>query len=212
LALYMSTVAMMKQDPSEAVRLGSLFDQSENESSMPQAPPTAPEAYTPLQRRVWGRYMDASAACYLRHLRALIASLDQPYLDRKPLLAQMGALDQAAKRNPLYALAPVFVLAPASVRQDQDRAKAEVLMAAAAVLAYRARRNAYPDRLDQVISPPPMDPFSTGALRYRREGEGFAVYSVGSEGKLDGSKPGMRIASQEAYFRYPPIPLPPQRN
>lgn len=81
-----------------------------------------------------------------------------------------------------------------------------------AVLAYTGRHGAFPHRLKQATPRPPLDPFGTGPLRYRREGDGFVVYSAGPDGNFDGSRPGARRVRDQAYFRYPAIPLPPQRN
>jgi len=58
--------------------------------------------------------------------------------------------------------------------------------------AWKRQNGSYPERLDMLISdslePLPLDPFSGEAYRYRREGEGFVLYSVGPDGKDDGGE------------------------
>ena len=103
-------------------------------------------------------------------------------------------------------------LAQSSAREVWARAQEEVIMAAAGVLAHRARAGAFPDRLEQALATPPTDPFSGRPLQYRREGKGFVVYSVGPTGSFDGGRPGAPRARDQAYYRYPAIPQPPDRK
>src|SRR5205823_3939096 len=117
---------------------------------------------------------------------------------------------EAQKRSPVAELAsPAPVLGPMITKAIQARAQEEAIIAGAAVLAYRGRRGAFPIRLEQAVSRAP-DPFGTGSLKYRREGDVFVVYGVGRDGNFGGSKPGMRKVRDQAYFRYPVTPLPVQ--
>jgi hypothetical protein len=58
--------------------------------------------------------------------------------------------------------------------------------------AYRADHGSYPARLTELTpkyaAEVPTDLFNDGELHYRREGEGFLLYSVGVNGKDDGAK------------------------
>jgi hypothetical protein len=62
----------------------------------------------------------------------------------------------------------------------------EMFLAALALQAWRAENGQYPDTLDalapDILATPPPDPFGRGALRYRRCGERYLLYSVGPEG------------------------------
>ena len=57
---------------------------------------------------------------------------------------------------------------------------------------YKNRTGAYPENLEALVpgalSEVPIDPFTGKPLVYRREGEGFIVYSLGSNEKDDGGR------------------------
>ena len=57
---------------------------------------------------------------------------------------------------------------------------------------YKSRTGAYPKNLEAlvpgILSEVPVDPFTGKPLVYRREGEGFIVYSLGSNEKDDGGR------------------------
>jgi len=57
---------------------------------------------------------------------------------------------------------------------------------------YKNRNGAYPENLEAlvpgILSDVPIDPFTGKPLVYRREGEGFIVYSLGSNEKDDGGR------------------------
>jgi tetratricopeptide (TPR) repeat protein len=61
-----------------------------------------------------------------------------------------------------------------------------------ALAAYRTDHRQYPDKLadlaPQYMPRVPGDPFSGGEVHYKREGEGYLLYSVGSNGKDDGGR------------------------
>jgi hypothetical protein len=57
---------------------------------------------------------------------------------------------------------------------------------------YKSRMGKYPENLEalvpNILSEVPTDPFTGKPLVYRREGEGFIVYSLGSNEKDDGGR------------------------
>jgi hypothetical protein len=59
-----------------------------------------------------------------------------------------------------------------------------------ALVAYRAEQDEYPAELAKIcpkyLQSLPDDPFGTGPIRYKREPEGYVLYSVGPNGKDDG--------------------------
>lgn len=88
-----------------------------------------------------------------------------------------------------------------SILDARDRAEAdfEVLRAAAALAEYRLRGlggagGPYPERLDalvpDVVAVVPTDPFAGAPLRYERRGDGYLLYSVGTNGIDDGGTNG----------------------
>jgi hypothetical protein len=58
-----------------------------------------------------------------------------------------------------------------------------------ALVAYRAEQGAYPRELaalkGKYLAKIPADPFAKASIRYRREGKGFILYSVGRNGRDD---------------------------
>ena len=67
---------------------------------------------------------------------------------------------------------------------------AQVTRISLALSAYRANFGAYPDALEPLrpkyLARLPKDPFGDGDLCYRREADGYLLYSIGPDGKDDG--------------------------
>jgi len=84
-----------------------------------------------------------------------------------------------------------------------DTARARVTHTAAAILNYKVIHGSLPTTLETIGAPIPVDPFDQQPLRYRREGNGFVVYSVGTTLHYDGGTAGQPIAKTESAFRYP---------
>ncbi|HEY0074233.1 MAG TPA: hypothetical protein VGB77_09035, partial [Abditibacteriaceae bacterium] len=120
-------------------------------------------------------------------------------------LRQMDALSEGAKQP--YALAPAVqppgdaltgTLWPVFLRGRFNVAKCEsantMLMSALALHAYRLEKGSYPDSLSQLapgyIKAIPPDGFGAGeALRYKKEGANYRLWSIGPDKKDDGGKP-----------------------
>jgi hypothetical protein len=91
----------------------------------------------------------------------------------------------------LYAL--VRVLGPGLMRGietfDRMALRCDLLRIATELRASKQKDGVYPDSLDELAlvnnTPMPRDPFSGDAYLYRREGEGFVLYSVGPDQKDD---------------------------
>ncbi len=98
------------------------------------------------------------------------------------------------KDNPGEAL--VSLLFPSLFRVDQLQDKATMQMSltqvALALGAYKADHGEYPEELDELrrdyLKEIPNDIFVNKPPRYRREGGGYLLYSVGSDMKDDGGK------------------------
>lgn len=163
----------------------------------------------PAGRQIWAHCLDAGEADYLSLMRSLIAASGEPYVRSRALVRRLRELNSDTAGNPVLQLAsPAAVLGDMLTHSTHVRAQEEALKTSAEVLAYAARHGAFPDRLEQAISRPPLDPFGSHPLQYRREANGFVIYSVGPDGDFDGSQPGARRARNQAYFRYPATPLP----
>ena len=167
---------------------------------------------SPLIRPLMGRFLDASFAVILRWDRMLLLSLQEPtYLEQRAE-RRLQHLDNMNERTAsdfnlvsVLAMTVVPVYTQSFANDAKMNARRQVLVAATAVLAFRVRHGAYPANLAQA-APHTIDPFSDGPLRYRREGSGFVVYSIGEAGKFTGER-GAQMSQaerrQNLFFRYP---------
>jgi hypothetical protein len=75
----------------------------------------------------------------------------------------------------------------------RERTKRQLLICELALRAHRVECGNFPERLadliPQYLSAVPEDPFSEKPPIYRRQSSGYALYSVGPDGKDDGGKP-----------------------
>ncbi|MGB2906430.1 MAG: hypothetical protein WBB73_04985, partial [Candidatus Aminicenantaceae bacterium] len=64
---------------------------------------------------------------------------------------------------------------------------------------YRNRHGKFPEAMNdlspEILTEIPLDPFTGESLIYRKEGDGFIVYSVGSNLKDDGGRETLKITS-----------------
>ena len=103
-----------------------------------------------------------------------------------------GSLELAARVGG-YLLADFCESCRALVAWDLERStRQEVTLLALAVAGYRADRGKYPAELHDLAphyaKDIPSDGFSGGPLRYRLEGDGYLLYSVGRNGLDDGGR------------------------
>jgi hypothetical protein len=94
-------------------------------------------------------------------------------------------------------------LAGCTLRHNPNAANQSMVPALFALAAYRADHGAYPAELTVLVPKYlpaiPEDLFSGGPLRYKREGPGYVLYSVGPNGKDDGGlESGSRVVSLES--------------
>lgn len=153
-------------------------------------------------------FLDANEYHLLNYQYRIYKSLKRPYLDAKREIDAIVKEVEGKSGNPSYTYASIWVPTYAKLldKQAQDEALAANVRAGALVLAYRAQHGHFPERLDEVLSPVPVDPFSGQPLRYRFENgsKGFVVYSVGPTGGFDGGTPERGPDhNREALFRYP---------
>lgn len=172
-----------------------------NSSLTNTGPPARPGS---AERRQLDAYVDASGAMLVRSVRRLIAAADKPYPSASAAFRR-AAHDIQVSRAPghelLAVLLPVYTALPA--RRASDEARAAVVRCAAALLAYRRAHGGFPPTLAAAIAPVPADPFDLKALRYRRDGAGFTVWSVGETLKFDGRAADTKQYAREAVFQYP---------
>jgi hypothetical protein len=152
----------------------------------------------------WNAELDGEGVQILSRMRAIIAAVDLPYQ-----VAQ-GAIAAACRRSvkqqdQMRLLGAVFAMRypilPAKVAEE--RALVDTIRASASLFIWKAQHGAFPDRLAQALPELPRDPFDQQPLRYRREGTGFVIWSVGPTGRFDGGQPGSMMPANEVAFRYP---------
>ncbi len=154
----------------------------------------------------WSAFIYANSRVLLRCAYSLIAAADLPYWQSAPVF-QLAHTKLEKDSNPKLMFAQTSNLSTFHDDQLRTRMKAtaEVTRAGAFLLAWKAKHGAFPEKLDGASMPKFVDPFDGKPLRYRREGAGFVVYSVGATGKFTGGPPDQK-AGNETRFRYPAPP------
>lgn len=144
-------------------------------------------------------------ALYAETLGEYAALAGRPYYEVRERLQQVQS---KADQAPWYAEMTRQML-PSLARAAEHQAVAEATLGtgrlAAALKLYRQENGTYPASLDalQTILPAlPVDPFSGAPYVYRREGDGFVVYSVGADGADGGGVPG-ELGETDVVFRVP---------
>jgi hypothetical protein len=105
-----------------------------------------------------------------------------------------GSLRFALSRMLAQTLVSDFLpaLSAAMNAEERDITYQNMVPVVFALAAYRADRGAYPAELaalvPQYLPAIPEDLFSGGPFRYKREGAGYVLYSVGPNGKDDGGR------------------------
>ncbi|MEX2316998.1 MAG: hypothetical protein WD669_07595 [Pirellulales bacterium] len=110
------------------------------------------------------------------------------------------------KRSSVFASAMILLLTPSTknalAAQDRANTTLDMTRIAAALAAYRAERGRYPDKLEDLVPGMlpklPADSFNAKPLVYRRDGEGYFLYSLGTNGIDDGGI-GPAVLGHEIY-------------
>ncbi|MBP7705908.1 MAG: hypothetical protein KA243_01550 [Candidatus Aminicenantes bacterium] len=107
----------------------------------------------------------------------------------------LRARDEELQSKPWYAIASKMMIGSAEAAFMKTAKTEAITLASRTGLAcrlYKSRTGHYPQTLDELVpgllSEVPIDPFTGKPLVYRREGEGFIVYSLGSNEKDDGGR------------------------
>ena len=156
-------------------------------------------------RAHWGQFVDRSETAMLHMVHQLVEKADRPYNEADPYFKSVVAEVAKHKDDAAYTMARI--IAPTYAQLIETRARADAhaatTRAAAMVLDWRSTHTAFPDHLIGVLPDVPIDPFSGSPVRYKREGKGFVVYSVGATGKFDGGDPAVKPDAKESLTRYP---------
>jgi hypothetical protein len=124
--------------------------------------------------------------------QALEAQAKHPYFESRAFLrGQEGVY----RKRPWYAF-----LSKAMIGNFEEAFMKEAMLEASLLAArtglacklFKSRTGAYPESLEAlvpgILKEVPVDPFTGKPFVYRREGEGFIVYSLGSNEKDDGGR------------------------
>lgn len=116
----------------------------------------------------------------------------RPYYEVRPALR---AQTQRSEKRPWYAYISGNLIGnfeTAFFKEAQLEANILASRTGLACRLYKSRTGSYPERLEALVpgmlSEVPIDPFTGQPLVYRRAGEGFIVYSLGSNEKDDGGR------------------------
>lgn len=144
-----------------------------------------PEAFHRLRFRVitFAPRFVADHAAYLQVMRKSVQMLEGPFVLREaPAYQEIGKL---ARR---YGLTARMAPYTSGLKYIHCRMAADVRMVRAGLglLRYRRLHGEFPPTLDALQLEGLIDPFDGKPLRYRREAEGFVVYSVNEDLKDNG--------------------------
>ena len=100
-------------------------------------------------------------------------------------------------------LSMVFPLLPHILRlRNQNTTRLQLLRLASTINVYRAEHGAYPKTLTDLtpkyLATLPVDFYHGNPFRYRAQGDGYILYSVGPNGKDDGGRTGGKCPAQPA--------------
>jgi len=128
----------------------------------------------------------------LNTMRRMIDLAQVPYFKAK---AELDKLEQGLEEAPSYhILTRMFFPALTRGHLQQARIEARIGLAqlALGLKIYKAEKGNYPDTLaelvPEILPELPEDPFTGKDFVYKRQGEGFLVYSLGENTKDEGGK------------------------
>lgn len=133
---------------------------------------------------------------YTHYMDALIAESKKPFVEKKTVPIPSDPINQ--------------MLAPAIDNVFFNFTRTEtgtnLLLAALALRAYKLEHGTYPEDL-AMLSPTylrsvPSDPFGKSALRYKKQGAGYLLWSIGPDKKDNGGQPIKQLPTNTRQYRY----------
>ncbi len=158
-----------------------------------------------MARRVTG-FMAADKLRYMDYMGQICTASKLPYPE---MLSAMESIDNSFDEDrswlPRFSYASVAPLARAGWSFARIAAWLRTAASAAAVERFRLEYGLPPGDLSDLVPPylaaVPEDPFDGDPLRYRRDGEGYVIYSVDVNRQDDGGTAGERIEEGDLVFR-----------
>jgi len=138
--------------------------------------------------------IEGSRAWYAKFMKDYIELAPLPYRRSRQKLAHLEA--EIERIPPPYRMVcAIFlpVLPGAVAKRDRARAQIEMCIVALDLKVYKHEQGAYPEKLDELPEASEQgyaeDVFSGKRFKYRRNGEGFLLYSLGRDLDDDGGAP-----------------------
>lgn len=157
--------------------------------------------YNFTDKREIDRVCDNNEIHLLQAMQIAYRSFRQPYYQRTQSDIQALAEMKKQSATPDYCIAVLNTTTDELTAKNYARLLANrvVTITFARVLAWREKHGQFPNALKEVLPEEPSDPFDGKPLRYRKEGKGFVVYSVGESLKYDGTGAKMKNDSVLSY-------------
>jgi hypothetical protein len=141
---------------------------------------------------------------YLECMEEMIAASRLPYAEARPTYAALETRGNDRSILPYLNSSLFASLTRVPAVMARGDAQLSLGSTAAAIERYRLAAGAAPDQLDALVpaylSGVPEDPFDQQPLRYRREGEGYTLYSIGANGADDGGTPAVSTFERDLVF------------
>lgn len=174
-------------------------------SSEPQSKSEA-VAVRLLGSYAWRPMLYADQLLYLDRLQKCIDDAARPYRETHARAAKLDALDMPTFAIISRMITPAF--SRAGMRRDDAQAEIHGSMVVMALEAWKDRYGTYPESLGDLTDlgwgEMPKDPFSGKDFIYRREGDGFLLYSVGGNLRDDGARPKPGPYAETPWVDYSP--------
>jgi len=168
------------------------------------------EGYTPelfqrimLYRISFKPLLLADHATYLRLMHENARLWEEPYSPEKTETFER----KVAKAQEHHLLTDMLLPATARIRvvHAQMVARIHITQTGLALIQHQRTHGAFPETLATLKIDSLQDPFSDEVLGYRRDGEGFVLYSVGTDRKDNGGTPRQpkQKADYDIVWRFP---------
>lgn len=130
---------------------------------------------------------------YLGNMEEMIDASRMPYAEARPIYAVIESRINNQSILPSLSTTLIPSLTRVHTAMTANDTRLNLGSAAAAIERYRLTTGTPPERLDDLVpaylNGLPEDPFDQQPLRYRSEGNGYTLYSIGGNGVDDGGTP-----------------------
>lgn len=164
----------------------------------------SPAAGVWLARNAVPFILDANEMCYLTLMDQTAASATEPWRVLARRLSAGGGAHAAIPKWASVTQQLAMHTDPLAHRRDEAIATCDTVRTVLGLQVYRGRFGGYPERLEQLSRidwDVPEDVFSGKPLVYRRKGNRFVLYSIGTDLIDDGERPLAKLTGDTASSR-----------